>query len=431
MRRNTPQLTTFAIAALLGLGAARFGRPFSELRQPAELLGDASSEASEAAQLAPEATPASEPLDRVDTLGRGETLSELLARGGVSGEDAARALRAVATVNERRIPAGMPVRISGADSVPSEITLQLTEDRLVRLRRTAEGWVGAEERIQWVTDTLAVHGVIRSTLLEAMSIAAAELPRGARTELAYDFADVFEYRVDMSRDLQVGDEFDVLVERSTAPSGKVRLGKILAASFELSGNEISAVRFARRDGSASYYDQTGKTMRAAFLRAPLNFRRISSVFGMRRHPILGIRKAHKGTDYAASSGTPVRAIGDGVVVRAGWSGGYGNVLEIRHRNGYVTRYGHLRGFARGVRAGTRVSIGSTVAFVGTTGLSTAPHLHFEVMVNGVHRDPRTALRSASAEPLAKADRVEFDRLRATLLASFDRGDTVVARHTAD
>src|SRR5207244_6492256 len=119
-------------------------------------------------------------------------------------------------------------------------------------------------------------------------------------------------------------------------------------------------------------------------------RRISSVFGGREHPILGGWRQHKGTDYAAAMGTPVRAIGDGVIVRAGWGNGYGKVLELRHRNGFVTRYGHLSRFASGIHPGTRVTIGQTIAFVGSTGLSTGPHLHFEVLVDGVQRDPREA-----------------------------------------
>ena len=148
--------------------------------------------------------------------------------------------------------------------------------------------------------------------------------------------------------------------------------------------------------------------RAQFLRAPLEFRRISSTFGTRFHPILGRWKAHKGTDYAAAPGTPVRAIGDAVVLRAGWSGGYGNMLELRHRNGFVTRYGHLRGFAPGVRAGARVNIAQTVAYVGTTGLSTGPHLHFEVLVDGAQRDSRTALRSTAGEPLGRRELGAFE-----------------------
>jgi len=200
---------------------------------------------------------------------------------------------------------------------------------------------------------------------------------------------------------------------------------VLAASFTLSGTETSAFRFESKQSSAAYFDANGKSLRAQFLRAPLEFRRISSTFGNRYHPILGRWKAHKGTDYAASPGTPVRAIGDATVVRAGWAGGYGNMLELRHRNGYVTRYGHLRGFAKGIRAGARVEIGQTVAYVGTTGLSTGPHLHFEVLVGGVQRDSRAALRSTSGEPLSASERVAFDRLRGQMLASLDAAPGVV------
>ncbi|HEY7394463.1 MAG TPA: M23 family metallopeptidase, partial [Gemmatimonadaceae bacterium] len=155
----------------------------------------------------------------------------------------------------------------------------------------------------------------------------------------------------------------------------------------------------------------------AFLRAPLEFRRISSIFGSRRHPILGDVRQHKGTDYAADAGTPVRAIADGVVTRRGWGGGYGNVLEIRHRNGYVTRYGHLRGFASGIRVGSSVSIGKTVAYVGTTGLSTGPHLHFEVLVNGKQRDPRLALKATVGDRIPEEERSAFEALRHRLLES--------------
>src|SRR4029078_11017547 len=161
----------------------------------------------------------------------------------------------------------------------------------------------------------------------------------------------------------------------------------------------------------------GKSLRAQFLRAPLEFRRISSTFGNRYHPILGRWKAHKGTDYAASPGTPVRAIGDATVVRAGWAGGYGNMLELRPPNGYVRRYAHLRGFAKGIRAGARVEIGQTVAYVGTTGLSTGPHLHFEVLVGGVQRDSRAALKSTRGEPIRKADFGAFEMRREQLLAT--------------
>jgi len=263
-----------------------------------------------------------------------------------------------------------------------------------------------------------VDGAVESSLYQAVHDGAGDvLPGGARTELAWKIADIFEYRMDMSRELQPGDSFKAMVERQTSPTGVVRLGNVLATSFASSGHQLQAIRYG--EGRGNYYDAEGKSLRAAFLRAPLEFRRISSVYGMRRHPILGVMKQHTGTDYAASSGTPVRAIGEGVVVRAGWGRGYGNVLEIRHRNGYVTRHAHLRGFAKGVKVGTRVGIGQTVAYVGSTGLSTAPHLHFEVLVNGQQRDPSAAIKAAikGGDPVPVKERHEFEALRDRMIAA--------------
>jgi murein DD-endopeptidase MepM/ murein hydrolase activator NlpD len=400
---------TYSVIGLLAFAAVHFNRPLPP-RSIAKLAK----------------VEASPPLwrERVDTMARGETLFGVLARGGVSEMIAREALRTVEVLDPRRVPAGMTIatRTAGADSIPSEIVFQLAVDRLVRLRRAGDGsWSGVEERLPWTTDTVVVSGVIASTLYEAVDSAASDvLGERASAELTYTVADIFEYRVDMSRDLQAGDAFRVLAERETAPGGLVRLGKVLAVDFTLSGSQVRAVRFASRKVSGDYFDQDGKSMRAAFLRAPLAFRRISSVFGKRKHPILGVWKQHKGVDYAANSGTPVRAIGDGTVIHAGWRGGYGNTLEIRHRNGYVTRYGHLRGFAKGVRRGSRVTIAQTVAYVGSTGLSTAPHLHFEVLVGGTQRDPRTALRQKGGDPIPSSERAAFLATQAQLFASLDR-----------
>jgi murein DD-endopeptidase MepM/ murein hydrolase activator NlpD len=205
----------------------------------------------------------------------------------------------------------------------------------------------------------------------------------------------------------------------------VKPGNILAARLMVDGRRVEAVRFSQASDRPTYFDGEGKSMRAAFLRAPLAFRRISSVFGLRKHPILGIWRAHQGTDYAAASGTPVRALGDGTVLFAGWKGGYGRVIEIRHRNGYVTRYGHLSAFASGIKPGASVSISRTIGFVGASGLATAPHLHFEVLVGGIHRDPRMALKSVTGEPLASPDRVAFGQLKARLFTMLESPTTLV------
>jgi murein DD-endopeptidase MepM/ murein hydrolase activator NlpD len=398
----------YALVALAFAGALRFTPRLPDPdRKPGEIL------VSQAAQPSLKL--------EFDTLQRGESLGALLSRGGLSEADVGKALQAAsgASLDERRIPAGMPVtfKSSTADSMPSEVTLQLSTDHLLKLERTGDRWVATHQRLPWKTDTIVVGGTISSNLYQSMdSSARSELPSGARQQLAWSLADVYEYRVDMSRDLQPGDHFSVAAERLVAPNGAVRIGKVIAATFNLSGNAIDAVRFHSQTASGDYFDQFGKSMKAAFLRAPLEFRRISSVFGMREHPILGSWRQHKGTDYAAAAGTPVRAIGDGVVVREGWGNGYGNVLEIRHRNGFVTRYGHLSRFASGVHTGSHVSIGQLVAYVGSTGLATGPHLHFEVLVNGQQRDPRKALKSSGGEPVPADERPAFAQIRDRILA---------------
>jgi murein DD-endopeptidase MepM/ murein hydrolase activator NlpD len=363
---------------------------------------------------------------RVDSLGRGESLNALLGRQGLRGATAAgalAALRDIGHLSDRRIPAGLEVVASGSvDSVPTDLVFHLAADRLLHLTRTADGWSGVEEKLAWAVDTVAVEGSVNSTLYEALDSSATALPRALRLDLAWKLADIFEHRVDMSRDLQPGDNFRALVERATAPNGAERIAGVLAASFTLSGSEVDAVRFRSAGASGEYFDQNGKALKSGFLRAPLEFRRISGVFGLRHHPILGVWRMHKGTDYAAAQGTPVRAIGDGVVVFAGVKHGYGNVIDVRHRNGYVSRYGHLRRFATGVRVGSHVPMGQTIAYVGMTGLATAPHLHFEMLVGGAQRDSRSVLaKLKGGDPIAGGERDAFERTRERLMAALDHG----------
>ena len=421
MRRSFARAIPYAVVALLLMVALRYTPALPE-HPAAEVLqhGDTGVVAPVAAR----------PWSRVERLNRGETLIGLLKRAGVSDQAAQEVVRAAAAsaVNARYLRVGMPVEMT-ADSAgesPRELVFHLGIDRLLRMTRSPAGWSGVEERLPWTTDTVVVGGTIHSNLYQAMdSSAAAFFPAHAKDELAWALADIFEYKVDMSRDLQDGDQFRALVERAVGPEGITKVSKVLAATFSLSGSDVSAIRFESGSSSSRYYDAAGKTLRAQFLRAPLEFRRISSTFGSRFHPILGRRKNHKGTDYAASSGTPVRAIGDAVVIRAAWSSGYGNMLELRHRNGFITRYGHLRAFAKGVRAGTRVEIGQTVAFVGSTGLSTGPHLHFEVLVDGVQRDSRVALKSITGEPVGRGERGVFEQRRERMLAMLNGTPGVV------
>jgi len=274
-----------------------------------------------------------------------------------------------------------------------------------------------------LVDTLAIGGVITSNLYNALNESAAGvLPPSARHQLTWSLADIFEYKVDMSRDLHDGDKFHLLVERLQKPNGAIIVNKILGARLALSNsrNPLEAIHFDTPGSSTGqYYDASGMSLRAAFLRAPVAFRRISSIFGARKHPIFGEWRNHTGTDYAAAQGTPVRAIGDGVVVFAGRKGGYGNMIDIRHRNGMVSRYGHMRNFASGIHQGSRVAMGSTIGYVGMTGWATGPHLHFEIRINGVARDPKLALQSRGGEPIPADERSLFQRMRNQTLASLN------------
>lgn len=273
-------------------------------------------------------------------------------------------------------------------------------------------------------DTLAIAGVIRSSLYNALNESGAGvLPPSARHKLAWSLADIFEYRVDMSRDLSQGDKFHVLVERLQKPNGAIIVNKVLGARLALGrggDSELEAIQFNSAGGSPKYFDASGKSLQAAFLRAPVAFRRISSMFGSRRHPIFGTWRKHTGTDYAAAMGTPIRAIGDGVVIFAGRRGGYGNAVDIRHANGMVSRYGHMRNFAKGTRVGARVAMGSTIGYVGMTGYATGPHLHFEILVRGVQRDPKLALSNNTGDPIPSSERPLFHKMRNQTLASLSQ-----------
>ena len=346
----------------------------------------------------------------VDTIAPGQSLGVALRRGGLSEDDAGKVLAAAPSLKPRAIQPGttITVKTDPNDSIPSEISLQLAVDRVLHFKRTGDTWTGTEENIPWNTDTILVAGSISSNLYAAMDASASDqLPTKARHSLTEALASVYDFKIDMSRDLQKGDQFKVMAERAVAPNGTVQIKKVLAATFTLSGVVLQAFRFQSNGAQWSFFDERGKSLNAGFLRAPLEFKYITSSFGMRAHPILGVWKMHKGTDYGASAGTKVRAIGDGVVEEAGWSGGYGNLVQIRHKNGFVTRYGHLSKFAPGIHPGARVVLGQTIAFVGSTGLATGPHLHFEVLVNGVQRDPRTALKRTDGEPIPSTEMASF------------------------
>ena len=357
----------------------------------------------------------------LDTLRSGETLSELLARQGVLDLDISR-LDPTIALNPRRLRAGLvfSFRRPAQDSLPNRISVRATPEQRVVFQRAPDRWDTAVESIHWQTAPFRIEGAIDNSLYEAIDaqVGDDQLDAGQRQRLAWDLADIYAWQVDFTRDIQTGDRFRVVIDRLISEDGEIRFGRVLASDLTMSGKSMTAFRFDS-SGRPTFYDADGKSLRRAFLRAPVQFRRISSTFARaRRHPVLGITRRHQGTDYAASPGTPVMAAGDGVVLRAGRSGGYGNLVELRHRNGITTRYGHLRGFARGVRGGARVSQGQTIGYVGSTGLASGPHLHYEFRVNGVAKDARR-VELGNGAPIGERDREAFELERDRLKAMLD------------
>jgi murein DD-endopeptidase MepM/ murein hydrolase activator NlpD len=366
-----------------------------------------------------------------DTLHRNETLSDVLSRAGITGRDYAAFLTAATGIPARRLRVGQVFefrRLKG-DSVTRRVLVRTAPESRVWISRLGgdSGWVQRVEAIPWMVTRLRAVGVIETSLYDALDQAISDsfLPVRERRQLAWAIADVYDWEVDFNRDIRPGDRFAVLIERLESPEGERRFGRILAARVDVAHTPSYAFYFEADGGVRGFYDEQGRSLRRAFLRAPLEFRRVSSRFGGRYHPILKEWRSHQGTDYAAGYGTPVRATADGIVTKAGREGGYGNLVELRHANGIRTRYGHLSAFGKGVSIGARVKQGEWVGYVGSTGLSTGPHLHYEFIING---RPRNPLRK-DAGPVKKVPaplRGEFENLRAQLLAELEPRPTAPA-----
>ena len=239
---------------------------------------------------------------------------------------------------------------------------------------------------------------------------------GMAQSLIMELAAIFGWDIDFALDIRQGDSFNIVYEEQFLDGEKIRHGNILAAEFVNRGKIFRAVRYAGKNKRADYYTPDGHNMRKAFLRSPVDFRRISSRFGKRRHPTLKRTKLHTGVDYAANRGTPVRATGDGKIVHRGRKGGYGKTVIIRHGNKYSTLYAHLSNYNRKARG--RVKQGQIIGYVGSTGRSTGPHLHYEFRVHGVHRNPLTVKLPSAASINKRYKKDFFDKTRG-LLAQLD------------
>ena len=362
----------------------------------------------------------------------GETLVEAVQRGaGVAPEEARRAVSALAeamdTVN---IKAGMAFEAAVARATDHGrhaqligLSLQPSPAKALTLSRTFDGALTLkqmEEKI--LDDTVAANGAIEGSLYESAQ------KLGATPDITAQIVKLFAHKLDFQRDIQPGDEFRLVFDRRVTESGKtVEVGDLRYA-------ELHGVRFYRFDRAASgpeYFDEHGKNIKGFLLRTPVDGARITSRFGMRRHPVLGYTRAHQGIDFGAGTGTPILAAGDGVVAEAGRKGGYGRWLRIRHSGGWDTGYAHISRYAKGVRPGARVRQGQVVAYVGATGLATGPHLHYEVFQRGRRVNPLSA-KVPQGTVLAGGELRRFKAEKARidgLLAAADKPQTLAQAQT--
>jgi murein DD-endopeptidase MepM/ murein hydrolase activator NlpD len=355
----------------------------------------------------------------------GETLAGLLSRAGASRAETSAALASLDGVYDpRRLRPGQQVSLFFSDARLTGVAFRSEPGASITANRTTAGAFAARE----VLMPLTFENAHIAAQVEA-SLYATALSHGATDREIAALAEAFSYDVDFQRDVQPGDKFEIVFERYYDDEGNtVRTGDLLFVSLETRRGPRNFYAFlAPGDTRPDWYDADGKSARRFLMRTPINGARLSSGFGMRRHPILGYSRMHRGTDFAAPIGTPILAAGEGTVVRAGPFSSYGNYVRVRHANGYETAYAHMSRFARGVRAGSRVRQGQVIGYVGTTGRSTGPHLHYEVMRRGQQINP-VNLRVANGRNLdgRALELFNIERQRIDTLRRFRANETTEA-----
>lgn len=361
---------------------------------------------------------AAEPGARSKTLKvrRGDTLMKVLTKAGADRRESYAAITALAEVfDPRRLKAGQEVTVTFADDAeaggPRLVALRVVEDveREVAARRRADRFVGEEIVRELAGRDVRAAGTIDANLYQSARRA------GLPARVIIDLIRIFSFDVDFQREVRPGDRFEVLFERFVDDEGRpVKDGEILFAAMTLSGTKLEFYRYVPSDGTgADYFDAKGRSVRKSLIRTPIDGARLTSRFGRRRLPSLGYRRMHRGTDFGAPTGTPIMAAGDGVVVRASRFGGYGKYIRIRHNSSYSTAYAHLSRFARGLRKGRRVKQGQIIGYVGSTGRTTGPHLHYEVLVDGRQVNP-LKVRLPTGHRLKGDELARFNGMRAEI-----------------
>lgn len=390
-----------------------------------------SDETSESVEEAPVAEVDSFEYQKSFTVSRGDTLSVLFSKAGLNNS----LLHSILSTNKEakrftELKIGQVITfIFDENQSLNALSSQINPLETIFLEKQTDAdqesfAFRTEAATTQITEKFA-QGTINGALFSATNKA------GLPYALALDMANIFEYDIDFAQDLRKGDQFELIYEEKVLDGKAVGTGNILTARFTNRGKTYTAVRYTDKQGNTSYYNADGSSLRKAFIRTPVDFARISSRFSTgRRHPILNTIRAHKGVDYAAPRGTPIKATGDGRVISAGRKGGYGNTVVIKHGQRYKTLYAHMQGFAKGIRSGSTVKQGQIIGYIGTTGLSTGPHLHYEFLANGVHVDPLSQ-KLPAADPINPAEKQRFTEHSQPLLAKLDLyQDTLLAQNTA-
>tara|TARA_R110002095_G_scaffold93944_2_gene81814 strand:- start:2936 stop:4393 length:1458 start_codon:yes stop_codon:yes gene_type:complete len=348
------------------------------------------------AAYAPSTSESLNELTKTVSVNKGDTLMAVLTRAGADRTESHEAITALNEIfDPRSLKIGQDVTLyfattdvdpSNSTATPGLVRVSLKEDvdrQLAAVRTPGEGFTAQETILELDRKTVRAGGVIQSSLF--LSAAQAGIP----TKTIVDLIRIFSYDVDFQREIQPGDSFEVYFERFADEDGRVlKDGAILWASMTLSGKEYSVYRFRTSDdGFTDYYNAQGQSVKKTLMRTPIDGARLTSGFGKRKHPTLGYTKMHRGVDFGARSGTPIMAAGNGIVEMAARNGGYGNYVRIRHNNEYKTAYAHMKKFGKGIRKGSRVKQGQIIGYVGSTGRSTGPHLHYEVHRNSKQINP--------------------------------------------
>jgi murein DD-endopeptidase MepM/ murein hydrolase activator NlpD len=371
--------------------------------------------------IVPDARP--KPVSRTVKVQRGDTLMTALTRAHVSHDDAYAAITALREVfNPRDLIAGAELTLNfqplalheGAGESFRGLEFMPSFEKTVGVART---WDNRFE--SYTSRTKLTHEQTRASFTIRNSLYVDAVDAGVPPIVIIEMIRALSFDVDFQRDLQPSDRFDLLYDRIRDASGNIDgSGDVIFAALTLSGKKVEIYRFRGDDGAYDYYNPKGESTRKALMRTPIDGARLSSRYGRRRHPILGYTKVHKGIDFAAPGGTPIMAAGSGVVADARWYGAYGRYVRIRHNSTYSTAYAHMSRFAKGIRRGTRVSQGQIIGYVGTTGRSTGPHLHYEVIANNRQVNP-LSVKLPTGRTLRGAERDRFLVTRVEIDAAFD------------